>query len=759
MDNQNLQICLEPRSISACNSLPPELQFLGKALQHQVDVFEESRNHDIILDLAPTGTGKTNAGLSVILHQPDKTAVYIAPTNALITQQAEAAKKFVRESGLPHLVISASAREVRSWPDNRVGKRRGEKIYNLLREPATIFPEAGGNRPILLVTNPDIFYYATFFAYNQLDRGNIASQFYSKFATVIFDEFHLYNAKQLVSLLFYLALSHIFGFFQHGRKIVLLTATPEPACEKALETLEKSGVRIIRINGEESQANLLPSQTAVNLEIRPQLEKDEWLTELAKEVVKRYREKPEENGAVVLDSKDTINRLRDLLISQGLEGKFGRITGSTPFPERLIAANRQIILATNTVDVGFNFEKNPSPTRQNLDWLIFSARDRFSFWQRIGRVGRILGKSETDISSEAIAYLPAQAWEQEITSLDFSGGRKALIEILENLSCLDRPFLEIYWRSEAFLEIARPLLELEESLQNLPQIEVIDQLYTTMQLVLGGKRDWNYYRGRMKALNGAENIAKSSLKEIQKKWKYIKGGQAFVRTFIKANYPDEWENFQAGYTKIEDYENYFQENIEATEELKQFAEIWQASYAPIFQFRDSLFESLNIRDPKGFLLDESDETVLEPFHLLRFYEFVEAGEFVELIRRAQNIYQLSFYMRYNGTAEDFKNHELNKLTAWENCRIERRINEAVSPTPLLKQLEKKLLPGVIINKTANMWIIIQLQRKGVSSYPIFISCNDFEKEYTFFPGLTGILSIAMYGRAIKLEDGEDFHIV
>ncbi len=42
--------------------------------------------------------------------------------------------------------------------------------------------------------------------------------------------------------------------------------------------------------------------------------------------------------------------------------------------------------------------------------------------------------------------------------------------MLENLSCLDRPFLEIYWRSEAFLEIARPLLELEESLQVLPLI-------------------------------------------------------------------------------------------------------------------------------------------------------------------------------------------------------------------------------------------------------------------------------------------------
>ena len=95
-----MKIKLEPRSISACQSLPPELQFMGGALQHQIDVWNLAKTNDIILDLAPTGTGKTNAGFTVLLHQPNKTAVYIAPTNALVTQQAEAAEKFVREAGL-----------------------------------------------------------------------------------------------------------------------------------------------------------------------------------------------------------------------------------------------------------------------------------------------------------------------------------------------------------------------------------------------------------------------------------------------------------------------------------------------------------------------------------------------------------------------------------------------------------------------------------------------------------------------------------
>ncbi|MGK7921439.1 MAG: hypothetical protein AB4080_15670 [Trichodesmium sp.] len=36
MNNQKLQICLEPRNISTCNSLPPELKFMEKARQLSV---------------------------------------------------------------------------------------------------------------------------------------------------------------------------------------------------------------------------------------------------------------------------------------------------------------------------------------------------------------------------------------------------------------------------------------------------------------------------------------------------------------------------------------------------------------------------------------------------------------------------------------------------------------------------------------------------------------------------------------------------
>ncbi|MEH1908002.1 hypothetical protein [Nostoc sp.] len=76
---------------------------------------------------------------------------------------------------------------------------------------------------------------------------------------------------------------------------------------------------------------------------------------------------------------------------------------------------------------------------------------------------------------------------------------------------MDKPFLTAYWRSEASLEIARPLLELEEVFENLAGAELIPKLFETLKSVLEGKRTWEEYRYRMKVLRGAENIAKESL--------------------------------------------------------------------------------------------------------------------------------------------------------------------------------------------------------------------------------------------------------
>ena len=260
----------------------------------------------------------------------------------------------------------------------------------------------------------------------------------------------------------------------------------------------------------------------------------------------------------------------------------------------------------------------------------------------------------------------------------------------------------------------------------------------------------------MKILLGAENIAKTPVKDLKKGWKYKPGGQAFVKTFIKANFPDDWEEFQAGKIKLEDYEATFAETEYAVNELKEFAEIWKASYAPLFKFRDSLFETLPIADPHGFLLDESEETISDPIHILRYYEFEQRNEKTELTARAENIYELSFRLSYPDDYQDFINVQLNKLTAFKNIQIIRKLGDAIRPTPLLAELEKDLFPGVIICPRTNAAAIYQLRKEGIASYPITVECDDATKDYTILPGLSGILAMAMKFKQLRLPDDECF---
>ena len=776
MEN-SLKIQLEPRGIAKCvdPDFPPSLKqaFEQGLLQHQVDLYEAAKENDIVLDTAPTGTGKTKAGLSVIHHNRDGNAIYIAPTNALIEQQTEAASAFVKRAGLPHLVKAASAQRVREWPNDRVGNRPGEKIYNILREPATIFPECGGDRPLLLITNPDIFYYAAFFQYGPLDKSNIASKFYSSFSTIIFDEFHLYDAKQLVSLLFYLALSKVFGYFDRNRKIVLLTATPEPACEAALAVLREADVRVKSVDGQSSDSPEIPSQTAVDLEIRKYLEKESLIKEITNEVVERLQNQSDKYGAVILDSKDTLNRIAEQLRSQGYETFSGRITGNTSQEQRHAAAQKQVILATSTVDVGFNFERDVSTDRQNLDWLIFSTRDRFSFWQRIGRVGRVLGKSSTELPSEALAYLPEKAWEQGIESLDCLGGRVALQSTLESLDCMKRPFLDIYWRSEAFLEIARPLLELEGYLQGLEQAHLIQDLFQTLQKLFNGSKSWKFYRYRMRLIAFAEKLAKVPLKPNRKgQWSFTTvlfkepsyGRREFIKAFMEIHYPEALEELKRDDSVILEIEDDIKESDELAGELRDFAIFWKTVWSPIFRFRDSLLDNITVHDSDRFLLDESGETALDPFHLLRFYEFSSGENQVELTARSQETFQIRFRLMVDDLKK-FEATQLCKLWAFKDMSISRGAGGAIRPTKLPESLEnafrETMIPGVIIKENRqNRWAIIKLKKLGLDYYPITVSSlTDKDEEFTFFPSLSGILAIASAGVALKSPDNEDFWVV
>ena len=86
----------------------------------------------------------------------------------------------------------------------------------------------------------------------------------------------------------------------------------------------------------------------------------------------------------------------------------GRITGPEPEDERERATARRLILATPTVDIGYNFVKL-GKTRQHIDFMVCDARYGDELLQRIGRAGRVLGQPETTVPSLGLAVLPPDA--------------------------------------------------------------------------------------------------------------------------------------------------------------------------------------------------------------------------------------------------------------------------------------------------------------------------------------------------------------
>ncbi|MGI8936124.1 MAG: hypothetical protein ACR2FS_18830, partial [Phormidesmis sp.] len=152
--------------------------------------------------------------------------------------------------------------------------------------------------------------------------------------------------------------------------------------------------------------------------------------------------------------------------------------------------------------------------------------------------------------------------------------------------------------------------------------------------------------------------------------------------------------------------------------------------------------------------------ILDPIHLLRFYEFTSDADKIVATGRAEQPYSLAFSYQVD-SLDEFENNYLCRLLAFEGCSIGRTIDGNIRPTALIKEIEKQRLAGVIVKEhTNNRWAIIKLRRLGLVCYPIHVSALDSSvcKEYTFFPSLAGILAIAAAGMALKSPDNEEFWV-
>jgi CRISPR-associated endonuclease/helicase Cas3 len=434
-----------------------------RLLFHQVRTAEAIKRSALVVNSYNTGTGKTRASLLHLfaLGQRGRNVLFIAPTNALIRQHVEDIERFVQRHTLPFRVIEVNATILRNIGIDPAGTPRGgEKLHRLLRNPLEfhrdlgIAPEDHRALPFVVVVNPDIFHYMVFSRYAEHDRRNLFEDALKTFWYIVIDEFHYYDEKQLVSFLAFLSLWQEWGYFAEGRKVCLLSATPNPEVEAYLTgVLGPDWEHISPDNEPAESADYEQVQTLSELELFvADTTLGEWLAEHRAELAGWLTEG--EDGALISNSLAHINEAYDRLA--GLD--VCRITGPEPQAQRLLALRHKLLLATPVVDIGYNFERQKP--RQNIDFVVCEGRYRDDLVQRIGRAGRVLGKDQRDHPSRAVALVSNEATEalrpydgKTLTRRHF---REALagIEALPPKHRLDN-YIRVHGITEAFYPIYR----------------------------------------------------------------------------------------------------------------------------------------------------------------------------------------------------------------------------------------------------------------------------------------------------------------
>lgn len=456
-------------------------------LYHQLRTYQALAEHDLVVNAHNTGTGKTRASLLHLfcLNGQDKNVLFIAPTNALLHQHAEDIHKFTQQHDLDFLVVKVHAARLREIME---GQRPGETLQRLIQNPL-IYEEPLGirrddhrKRPIVLVVNPDIFYYALYFRYGSHDRRNVFQKFLTAFDYIVIDEFHYYDSKQLANFLFFFVISQEFGYFEYGRRLCLLSATPNEHVLEYLDRVFDDRWKLIAPHNEPAESegyDTTPVLTALDVEV-VEAEIQSWAAAHKRDLGRRLD--AGQDGALISSALWRINTCYTTLHGTIGETRLGRITGPEPEGKRVQATGLPLILATPTVDIGYNFDKL-NKERQNIDFLVCDARYGDELLQRLGRAGRVLGKSQQGGRSHAVALLSSEAYHALAQHDGETRSRAEFAKIIEGIESLPpKQSLYKYIRTHAITECFYPIYQVCRMMPDHLQ-ERVDALYERVREV------------------------------------------------------------------------------------------------------------------------------------------------------------------------------------------------------------------------------------------------------------------------------------
>ena len=401
--------------------------------QHQVETYEAIHDPDVdvIFNTAMTGDGKSLAAYLPALTE-SKSILSMYPTNELIRDQERQVQEYCK------------------WFKQGIScdKMFAERLYELreelkdLRGQSAAIELLAQENPILL-TNPDIFNLIANFHYLNPEYENpdlLVQHIIDSYDLFIFDEFHLYDVSQVISVL-----TTMLYFIEQGRgkfdqkKFVFLSATPNPLL---LDCLEKAELRYKIIDGcyqfdEMDSVNWARICAPFDLHFHATGRRtEEWVETHYQQIAAWFADNPNSRGAIIVNSVAAAKRITSFLKERNVAGDFplnvGENTGLSSQEERRFALyESDLLIGTSTVDVGVDFK---------INFLVFEAIDAGSWIQRLGRLGR---HSEYEKSNGTVmkfdrfvahSLLPKYVYErvEQVVTPDSEIDKETLINLMRS---------------------------------------------------------------------------------------------------------------------------------------------------------------------------------------------------------------------------------------------------------------------------------------------------------------------------------------
>lgn len=352
--------------------------------QHQVDTYAaltQPDGPDVIFNTAMTGDGKSLAGqLPSLVEGWQRPLFAMYPTNELIRDQHRQAQKTWRLWGQ----YTEAVKELDSLVLDRLMEEgdfatRGDALMSLTK-----------NHDVVL-TNPDIFHYIMQLFYRRQGKtgdtpDRLIGPLTTRYQQFTFDEFHVFETPQVVSVMNALLLIHQLTGAARRRQFLFQSATPNPLL---IGYLERAGLSTQNIRGEYTHSATVadPQQWRRILHGSDIAfsggSVETWLDAHLEDTLIPFfvQNRPAAKGAVIVNSvaqaKRVVERLTEALKPYGLE--VGENTGFTSRTLRANSYDCDLLVGTSTVDVGVDFQ---------INFLLFESRDGGTFLQRLGRLGR-----------------------------------------------------------------------------------------------------------------------------------------------------------------------------------------------------------------------------------------------------------------------------------------------------------------------------------------------------------------------------------